>query len=149
MTEVYEEFPTLPGARGAVREVISLLGQERPVIAHCFAGKDRTGFTVATVLEAVGVDRDRIIADFLASNSAIPALRNRIMESVRARSQEAPEMVTYAEARLTDEVLGVREEYLAAAWKKLEEAYGSVGGFLGAAGVSAEDLAALRSGLLG
>ncbi|SEQ96148.1 protein tyrosine/serine phosphatase [Mycobacterium sp. 88mf] len=149
MAEVYEEFPTLPGARGAVREVISLLGQERPVIAHCFAGKDRTGFTVATVLEAVGVDRDRIIADFLASNGAIPALRNRIMESVRARSQEAPEMVTYAEARLTDEVLGVREEYLAAAWKKLEEAYGSVGGFLGAAGVSAEDLAALRSGLLG
>jgi protein-tyrosine phosphatase len=149
MAEVYEEFPTLPGARGAVREVISLLGQERPVIAHCFAGKDRTGFTVATVLEAVGVDRDRIIADFLASNGAIPALRNRIMESVRARSQEAPEMVTYAEARLTDAVLGVREEYLAAAWKKLEEAYGSVGGFLGAAGVSAEDLAALRSGLLG
>ncbi|WP_286085567.1 tyrosine-protein phosphatase, partial [Mycolicibacterium porcinum] len=41
--------------------------------AHCFAGKDRTGFTVATVLETVGVDRDRIIADFLASNGAIPA----------------------------------------------------------------------------
>lgn len=149
MTEVYEEFPTLPGAHSAVREVISLLGQERPVIAHCFAGKDRTGFTVATVLEAVGVDRDRIISDFLASNGAIPALRNRIMESVRARSQEAPELITYAEARLTDEVLGVREEYLAAAWKKLDEAYGSVGGFLDAAGVSAQELAALRSGLLG
>ncbi|MFV8048259.1 tyrosine-protein phosphatase [Mycobacterium sp. 48b] len=149
MTEVYEEFPTLPGAHSAVREVISLLGQERPVIAHCFAGKDRTGFTVATVLEAVGVDRDRIIADFLASNGAIPALRNRIMESVRARAQEAPEMITFAEARLTDEVLGVREEYLAAARKKLDEAYGSMGGFLDAAGVSAEDLTTLRTRLLG
>lgn len=149
MTEVYEEFPTLPGAHSAVREVISLLGQERPVLAHCFAGKDRTGFTVATVLEAVGVDRDRIFEDFLASNGAIPSLRNRIMESVRARAQEAPEMITYAEARLTDEVLGVREEYLAAAWQKLDEAYGSVSGFLDAAGVSAEELTALRAGLVG
>lgn len=149
MTEVYEEFPTLPGAHSAVREVISLLAQERPVIAHCFAGKDRTGFTVATVLETVGVDRDRIIADFLASNGAIPALRNRIMESVRARSQEAPEMITYAEARLTDEVLGVREEYLDAAWRKLEADYGSVAGFVEAAGVSPEDLAALRTNLVG
>jgi protein-tyrosine phosphatase len=149
MTEVYEEFPTLPGAHTAVREVISLLAQQRPVIAHCFAGKDRTGFTVATVLETVGVDRDRIIADFLASNGAIPALRDRIMDSVRARSVDAPEILTYAEARLTDEVLGVREEYLDAAWRKLDAAYGSVGGFLEAAGVPAQDVAALRSNLLG
>lgn len=149
MTEVYEEFPTLPGAHAAVREVISLLAQERPVIAHCFAGKDRTGFTVATVLETVGVDRDLIFADFLASNGAIPSLRNRIMESVRARAQDAPEMVTYAEARLTDEVLGVREDYLAAAWDKLVQQYGSVGGFVEAAGVTPETIAALRSALLG
>ena len=51
MTEVYEEFPALTGAQVAVRQVISLLADGRPVIAHCFAGKDRTGFTVATVLE--------------------------------------------------------------------------------------------------
>ncbi|OMB99237.1 phosphotyrosine protein phosphatase [Mycobacterium sp. NS-7484] len=149
MTEVYEEFPTLPGAHAAVREVISMLAQDRPVIAHCFAGKDRTGFTVATVLATVGVERDRIIADFLASNTAIPALRNRIMDSVRARAQDAPEMVTYAEARLTDEVLGVREEYLAAAWDRLVQDFGSVSGFVEAAGVSPETITALRTNLLG
>lgn len=149
MTEVYEEFPTLPGAHTAVREVISLLAAQRPVIAHCFAGKDRTGFTVATVLEAVGVDRDHIIADFLRSNDAIAPLRERIMESVRSRAEEAPEVVMFAEARLTDEVLGVREEYLAAARSKLNEAYGSVGGFVEAAGVTPDDLSALRGVLLG
>ncbi|WP_234810376.1 DUF456 family protein, partial [Mycolicibacterium moriokaense] len=42
----------LAGAQRAVRQVISLIGAGRPVITHCFAGKDRTGFTVATVLEA-------------------------------------------------------------------------------------------------
>ncbi|MGW4098388.1 tyrosine-protein phosphatase [Mycobacterium sp. NPDC004974] len=149
MTEVYEEFPTLPGAHLAVRQVISLLSQERPVIAHCFAGKDRTGFTVATVLHAAGVDHDLVIADFLRSNDAIAPLRERILENVRARSEGTPEVITFAEARLTDEVLGVREEYLAAAWRKLDEAYGSVGGFLEAAAVSAQEVAALRSNLLG
>ncbi|MGV0780982.1 tyrosine-protein phosphatase [Mycolicibacterium sp. XJ775] len=148
MTEVYEEFPGLPGAHTAVRQVISLLGANRPVIAHCFAGKDRTGFTVATVLTAVGVDRDAVITDFLRSNDATVALRERIMESVRARADSA-EAITYAEARLSDDVLGVREEYLDAAWKKLDAAYGSVQGFLEAAGVSPDDLAALRNNLVG
>lgn len=149
MTEVYEEFPELPGAHTAVRQVISLLAAGRPVIAHCFAGKDRTGFTVATVLSAAGVDRDAVVTDFLRSNDAVPTLRERIMELVRARSSQMPKVLTFAEARLTDEVLGVREEYLAAAWSKLESAYGSVGGFVEAAGVSPSDLAALRASLVG
>src|SRR4029077_6934968 len=101
MTEVYEEFPTLGGAQRAVRQVISLLADGRPVITHCFAGKDRTGFTVATVLEAIGVDRDAILSDFLRSNAAVPQLREQILQSVRDRS-ETDEEVTFAEARLTD-----------------------------------------------
>ncbi len=149
MTEVYEEFPALPGAHTAVRQVITLLASGKPVIAHCFAGKDRTGFTVATVLEAVGVPRERVVADFLRSNDAIPALRTRIMDLVRARSESTAEIVTFAEARLTDEVLGVREEYLAAASGKLAESYGSVTNFVAAAGVSMEELDSLRGVLLG
>lgn len=149
MTEVYEEFPTLPGGHIAVRQVVSLLGEGRPVIAHCFAGKDRTGFTVATVLAAVGVDRDTIMADFLRSNDAIPALRERILSSVRARSAEKPEVVTFAEARLTDEVLGVREEYLDAALRQLDANYGSLPEFLRAVGVTDEQLTTLRTELVG
>ncbi|MDH6195739.1 protein-tyrosine phosphatase [Mycobacterium frederiksbergense] len=149
MTEVYAEFPTLPGAHTAVHQVISLLTQERPVIAHCFAGKDRTGFTVATVLAAVGVPSDTVMVDFLRSNDAIAPLRERILDALRSRSEGSPDVITFAEARLTDEVLGVREEYLDAAWRALEANYGSVPGFLEAARVSADDLAALRTTLLG
>jgi protein-tyrosine phosphatase len=147
MAEVYEEFPALPGAQTAVRQVISLLADGKPVLAHCFAGKDRTGFTVATVLEAVGVDRDAIIGDFLRSNDAIPALRERILEQVRARAGEVPEVITFAEARLTDEVLGVREEYLEAAWRVRDEKYGSLGGFLDVAEVTPEQIDRLRAAL--
>jgi protein-tyrosine phosphatase len=148
MTEEYLRFPTLGGAQRAVRQVITLLAGGRPVITHCFAGKDRTGFTVATVLEAVGVERDAILADFLRSNAAVPQLRERILESVRDRS-ETSEVVTFAEARLTDEVLGVQEAYLAAARQSIEENYGSLGAYLEAAGVTTDQLAAVRAALLG
>ena len=148
MSEEYQRFPTLGGAQRAVRQVISLLSAERPVITHCFAGKDRTGFTVATVLEAAGVDRDAIMADFLRSNAAVPQLREQILESVRDRS-ETPEVVTFAEARLTDAVLGVQEDYLDAARRTIEQNYGSLRNYLEAAGVTATDIARVRTALLG
>jgi protein-tyrosine phosphatase len=147
MAEVYEEFPALPGAQTAVRQVITMLADNRPVLAHCFAGKDRTGFTVATVLEAVGIDRDAILTDFLRSNEAIAPLRERILEQVRDRAGESADVITFAEARLTDEVLGVREEYLDAAWRVRDEKYGSLGGFLDVAEVGPEQIERLRAAL--
>jgi protein-tyrosine phosphatase len=148
MIEEYLRFPTMGGAQRAVRQVISLLAAERPVITHCFAGKDRTGFTVATVLGAIGIPRDAILADFLRSNAAVPQLREQILGSVRDRS-ETPEVITFAEARLTDEVLGVREDYLDASRRSIEENYGSLSGYLDAAGVTAGEIARVRAALLG
>lgn len=149
MTEEYLRFPTLPGAHLALREVISTLGDGRPLIAHCFAGKDRTGFTVATVLETVGVDREAILVDFLRSNDAVPQLRERILESIRTRAGEdaTPEIVTFAEARLTEEVLGVREEYLDAARRTIDTEFGSLPAYLSAIGVTDEQLSRLRAAL--
>jgi protein-tyrosine phosphatase len=148
MTEEYQRFPMLPGAQRALRQVITLLGAGRPVIAHCFAGKDRTGFTVATVLDAVGIDHDAILADFLRSNQAVPRLREQIMESIRDRT-ETDEEITFAEARLTDAVLGVAPEYLAASRRTIEENFGDLTGYLEAVGITADDLAKLRAFLLG
>jgi protein-tyrosine phosphatase len=150
MTEEYRRFATLGGARNAVRQVISLLGSERPVITHCFAGKDRTGFAVAVVLETLGVDRGAILADYLRSNDAVPDLRTRILEMVNesAGSELAPEAVMFAEARLSDEVLGVREEYLAASRDSISDTYGSLDGYLREAGVSPADVDALHAALM-
>jgi protein-tyrosine phosphatase len=157
MTEEYQRFPTLGGARRAVRQVVTLLLAGNPVITHCFAGKDRTGFTVSVVLEALGIDRDVILADFLRSNEAVPQLRERILEQIRTRGENGsagdsdgvdPEALTFAEARLTEEVLGVKEQYLAAARRSIDENYGSVSGYLEAAGVSADDVTRLRAVLL-
>lgn len=151
MTDEYRRFPTLGGSRRAVRRVVSLLAAGRPVLAHCFAGKDRTGFVVATVLEAAGVERDIVEADYLRSNTAAPALRSRIMEMLQQRpdSELTPEVVTFTEARLSDEVLGVRAEYLDAARRSIDDNFGSLDGYLDAAGLSKADIAGLRAALLG
>jgi protein-tyrosine phosphatase len=151
MTEEYLRFPALPGAHLAVRQVISTLADERPLIAHCFAGKDRTGFTVAVVLETVGVPRDAILADFLRSNAAVPQLREQILESIKTKAGEdaTPEIVTFAEARLTEEVLGVREEYLDAARRTIDSEYGSLPNYLESLGITDDEVSRLRASLLG
>ncbi|WP_046318306.1 tyrosine-protein phosphatase [Mycobacterium sp. UM_Kg1] len=149
MTEEYARFPTLAGSRRAVQRVVTLLAQGRPVLTHCFAGKDRTGFVVSVVLRAAGVDQDAVIEDYLRSNAAVPALRDRLMEIIRQRpeSEITPEMLTFTEARLSDEVLGVRTDYLDAADRSIAENFGSLDGFLQAAGVTDADLDSLRRAL--
>lgn len=151
MTEEYREFPTRNGAQRAVRRVFTLLAAGRPVLTHCFAGKDRTGFVVATVLEAAGLDRDLIVADYLRSNEAVPQLRQQIAEMIAQRSdvELTPEVVTFTKARLSDGVLGVRAEYLWAAWQTIDESFGSLDAYLRDAGITGTDVTRLREALLG
>jgi len=149
MTQEYERFPTLGGAQRAVHLIITMLGEGRPVLVHCFAGKDRTGFAVAVALEAAGVDRDAILDDYLRSNTAVGPLRERILDSMRRREGMTPEVMSFAESRLTGEVLGVREDYLESARRVLDETYGGLPGYLAAAGVAADDIARMRAQLLG
>jgi protein-tyrosine phosphatase len=150
MIDEYRQFPTRNGAQRAVRRVVMLLAAGRAVLTHCFAGKDRTGFVVATVLEAIGLDRDTIVVDYLRSNAAVPQLRARISEMIRQRSETelTPEVVTFTEARLSDGVLGVRAEYLAAARQTIDENFGSLDGYLRDAGITEVDVDRLRSALL-
>lgn len=149
MTGEYERFPTLGGARRAVRRIITMLGAGRPVLVHCFAGKDRTGFAVAVALEAAGVPADAVLADYLRSNDAVGPLREAILATMRSREGMTEEVLSFAESRLTDEVLGVREEYLVSSRRVLDETHGGLNGYLLAAGVSEEDVARLRGRLLG
>jgi len=56
------------------------------VLAHCAAGKDRTGTVVALALDAVGVDRATIVADYLATAQRIDAIMARLVSSETYRS---------------------------------------------------------------
>jgi protein-tyrosine phosphatase len=147
MSQEYARFATLGGARRAVGRLISLLADGRPVIAHCFAGKDRTGFVVAVVLAAVGVEWDAILADYLRSNDAVPHLRETMLAMLSQRDDMSSEATELARTRLTDNFLGVRPEYLNSARDSITQNYGSLEGYLRASGVEQAHVDALRAAL--
>jgi protein-tyrosine phosphatase len=63
---------------GAVQAIARADGA---VLVHCAAGKDRTGVIVALVLDAVGVERGTIVADYLATAERIDAIIERLSSS--------------------------------------------------------------------
>jgi protein tyrosine/serine phosphatase len=69
---------------GAVRTIASARGA---VMVHCAAGKDRTGVVVALALEAAGVERDVIVADYLATAERVDAIVARLVRSPLYRTQ--------------------------------------------------------------
>jgi len=50
-----------------------------PTLIHCAAGKDRTGVSVALLLRLIGVEREHVIADYLASADAHEAIAARLL----------------------------------------------------------------------
>ena len=152
MTEEYRRFAQAPGARTAVHRMVTLLCDDgRSVLTHCFAGKDRTGFGVAVILAAAGVDHDAVMDDYLQRKSAIPQLREQIMDMIARRFEDGIpfEAEEFTKARLSDDVLGVRAEYLDAAFDTVRAEHGSVAGYLRAAGITDEEITSLRAALLG
>ena len=68
MVKTYEELATqfTPEMRKFVQEVTSAQG--RPVLFHCMAGKDRTGFAAAILLRMLGVPQETVMEDYLLTN---------------------------------------------------------------------------------
>ncbi len=46
-----------------------LLDNDTPLVFHCTAGKDRTGFAAALILSALGVERNVVMQDYLLTNT--------------------------------------------------------------------------------
>jgi protein-tyrosine phosphatase len=88
-----------------------LLGDSAPLVIHCTAGKDRTGFAAALILKALGVADDVIVEDYL--------LTNRFYKRADGVSSELPE-----EARA---VLGrVEASFLQASLDTVRADYGDL-----------------------
>ena len=63
---------------GALEDIAS---SDRAVLVHCAAGKDRTGVVCALALAAVGVEREAIVADYVATGERISAIMDRLRGS--------------------------------------------------------------------
>jgi hypothetical protein len=60
---------------GALRDIGHAAGA---ALVHCAAGKDRTGVVCALALEAVGVTRAAVVADYVATAERIGAIMDRL-----------------------------------------------------------------------
>jgi len=89
--------------------------------------------------------------DFLTSNQAVPLLRERILNAIRERADVdmTPELISTTEARLSEEVLGVRAQYLDAARRTIDDNFGSLDGYFRSADITDADVHRLRGALLG
>src|ERR1700730_10258344 len=88
-----------------------LVEDHAPLVIHCTAGKDRTGFACALILHALGVSDDVIADDYL--------LTNRFYRRDPNSSSDLPDDVR--------QVLGsVEESFLAAAFEVIAGEYGDL-----------------------
>ncbi|KRF21121.1 hypothetical protein ASG90_01565 [Nocardioides sp. Soil797] len=105
-------------------EVVRLLADKvnAPALVHCSAGKDRTGITVAMVLDALGVPRDLVVEDYALTQQFRP---NRVasyadlfdglgvaLDDVRVLFESPPEAMEATLAHVDEEYGGSRSYFL-------------------------------------
>jgi protein-tyrosine phosphatase len=119
-----------------------------PILIHCNAGKDRSGIAVALILEALGVDRDTIMEEYLLTNEigrsqAKAELLSRVSKDSRSglRRNRGPS----ASAWLP--LVGVQSEMLETFYASVDEQYGSMEALLAELGVDQEARSALIESL--
>jgi len=114
----------------------------RSVLIHCTAGKDRTGFGAKLLLSALGVDRATIMQDYLLTNDYLPIDQ----EIAALQSLYFDRKATTIDPQLLRPILEVRAEYLRRAFSAIDERYGSVMNYLlGPIGLSHSDIATLKA----
>jgi protein-tyrosine phosphatase len=114
MQQTYRAFVTDNSKRFA--ELFQhLLHDDSPLVFHCTAGKDRTGFAAALVLSALGVPRDVVIKDYLLTNDlyrAPPMVAGNAPPEVRAAVRRVQADYLQASLDVVDADFGGVENYL-------------------------------------
>ncbi|MCM0675640.1 tyrosine-protein phosphatase [Micromonospora phytophila] len=144
MAAIYRWFVTGESARAGFSAAVRLAAapENLPLVYHCSAGKDRTGWLTVVLLSALGVDEVTIRADYLANNRLTESLREVILEALRQRQPGL-------DVDAVRPVLEVRAEYLDAAYAEVRRVHGSFGAYLrDGLGITDEIVAALRTHLL-
>ncbi len=92
-----------------------LLEDRAPLVIHCTAGKDRTGFACALILHTLGVPQDTISEDYL--------LTNQFYRRDPSHSTDLPDEIR--------QVLGsVQASFLSAAFEAIDANYGDLETYL-------------------
>jgi len=134
LREAYQAYAVVTHARYRTLFGLLLQRDRLPLLFHCSAGKDRTGFGAALLLRALGVHWDHIMQDYLATN--------RLWRRESAAGLELPEP-------MKETLLTAHPELLLAAFAAIDRDYGSFDTYLAQAmGLDHAARATLQSHLL-
>jgi len=142
MRELYRWFVEAPLARQAFGAALRIIADDEalPLLFHCTAGKDRTGWLAALVLSALGVERTVVAADYLRTNDLNAAGTAFVLAALAGRVDDPALLLPLLEARPV---------YLDEAFDAADRRYGGVDGYLTAGlGLDAASLDRLRGRLL-
>ncbi|GAA1391061.1 tyrosine-protein phosphatase [Kitasatospora putterlickiae] len=144
MAGLYRWFVTDRIARERFAGVLRLLADPdgAPLLFHCSAGKDRTGWTAAVLLTALGVDRETVVTDYLLTNERSAAVVEAVLEGFRTHGlMREPELLL--------PVFRAERRYLEAAFEEVETGWPDFGAFWAdGLGLDEAVLAGLRANLL-
>lgn len=142
MLGIYRKFPEAALHHlGVIFE--HMLARDLPLLIHCTAGKDRTGFVCAMIQFALGAEEPAVFAGYLESAGRA---NERVVEHTTAlvrrnTSGDVPAEVVQA-------LIGVDEQYLSESLDTIQSIYGSIESYLAAAGLDGSARAALQARLL-
>ena len=121
--EAYEQLPRdfLPQFKAFVREVMDAGG--KPVLFHCAAGKDRTGFASALLLRMLDVPASTVLEDYMLSNRYMMKFKFSIRLMFRIRYGAKAYRVMKSLAPITP-------EFMEAAFGNIDALYGSFDNFV-------------------
>jgi protein-tyrosine phosphatase len=113
-----------------------------PVLWHCTAGKDRTGFAAAVLLRILGVPRETIMQDYMASLE--PALASRKSQLLMLRLFKGEETAAKIEV-----MMGVEPAWLEAGFDEIDATWGSFDAYVrDGLQLDEADIEVLRANLL-
>ncbi|WP_067890324.1 tyrosine-protein phosphatase [Nocardia vaccinii] len=125
MRSINRQFVTEPEYRAIFARALRLIAdpERDPLLFHCTAGKDRTGWMAAIVLTALGVPHDEVLADYLATNDYVwPSYQAWLTRAAESGAVEDPAAMR--------ELLYQDPSYIGSAFAAIESSYGTFDRFL-------------------
>ncbi len=148
MLDLYRSLPRWMGPRLlGLRSSIS--AGETPVVVHCSAGKDRTGFAVAVLLSTLGVPYETILQDYLMSNETTDYeqfILSRHTSDLGLTDARHPLLEIAPQVRRV--LFSADADFLDAAFAQLRAQFGGLERYLEAIGTKPEILERVRGALL-
>ena len=110
-----------------------------PIVFHCTAGKDRAGFASAMILTVLGVPREKVIEDYLLTNTYVKDHVDSEMLEIELKTFFRADTDNLRKINL------VEERYIQAAFVTIDSEWGGMDNYIsGALGLSEEDILKLK-----